>query len=95
MRLFGGARITDARVRWWFLTTASVPQLLPLLEGFGQGVSVELDARGRPTRTLNHLLKVFMVDAQRRVREVYSVATLAPQAILNDLRTLAQEAVAG
>jgi hypothetical protein len=26
------------------------------------------------------------------VREVYSVATLAPQAIVNDLRTLAMEA---
>jgi len=92
MRLFGGERIGDARVRWWFLTTASVARLLPLLEGFGQDVTVETDARGRPTRTLNHLLKVFTVDAKRQVREVYSVATLAPQAIVNDLRTLAMEA---
>jgi len=94
MRLLGGARITDPRVRWRFLTTASVPRLLPLLEGFGQDVSVELDARGRPTRTLNHLLKVFVVDGRRGVREVYGVPTLAPQAILNDLRTLALEAAA-
>ena len=92
MRLFGGERIGDPRVRWWFLTTASVPRLLPLLEGFGQDVSVETDSLGRPTRTLNHLLKVFCVDAKRQVREVYSVATLAPQAIINDLRTLAMQA---
>lgn len=95
MRQFGGERIDDPRVRWWFLTTASVPRLLPLLEGFGQDVSVEVDARGRPTRTLNHLLKIFTVDARRQVREVYSVATLAPQAIVNDLRTLAMEATQG
>jgi cytochrome oxidase Cu insertion factor (SCO1/SenC/PrrC family) len=94
MRLLGGARIDDEQVRWWFLTTASVPRLLPLLEGFGQDVSVELDARGRPTRTLNHLLKVFVVDARRQVREVYGVPTLAPQAIVNDLRTLALEVAA-
>lgn len=92
MRRYGGERVDDPRVRWWFLTTASVARLLPLLEGFGQDVSVEVDARGRPTRTLNHLLKVFTVDARRQVREVYSVATLAPQAIVNDLRTLVLEA---
>jgi cytochrome oxidase Cu insertion factor (SCO1/SenC/PrrC family) len=95
MRLFGGERIADSRLRWWFLTTASVRRLMPLLEGFGQDVSVELDARGNPTRTLNHMLKVFAVDARRQVREVYSVPTLAPQAVLNDLRTLALEAAAG
>lgn len=95
MRLFGGERIADPRLRWWFLTTASVPRLLPLLEGFGQDVSVETDTRGRPTRTLNHLLKIFTIDARRQVREVYSVATLAPQAIVNDLCTLAMEAAPG
>jgi len=53
---------------------------------------VEIDAQGRATRTLNHLLKIFLVDAQRQVREVYSVATLAPVAIVNDLHTLRIEA---
>lgn len=94
MRLLGGKRISDSRVRWWFLTTASVPRLLPLLDGFGQDVSVELDARRQPTRTLNHLLKVFVVDARRQVREIYGVPTLVPQAVINDLRTLASEATA-
>lgn len=91
MALYGGDRIRDSRVRWHFLTTASVARLLPLLDGFGQDVSVETDARGRATRTLNHLLKIFLVDADLNVREIYSVATLAPQAIVNDLRTLALE----
>jgi protein SCO1 len=91
MRLFGGERVADARVRWHFLTTASVPALLPLLRGFGQDVSVELDAKGQPTRTLNHMLKLFLVDTSLQVREIYSVATLDPRAILNDLRTLQAE----
>jgi protein SCO1/2 len=95
MRILGGSRVDNSRVRWWFLTTASVARLMPLLEGFGQDVSVESDANGRPTRTLNHLLKLFLVDAARDVREIYSVGTLSPQAIVNDLRTLAGESVTG
>jgi cytochrome oxidase Cu insertion factor (SCO1/SenC/PrrC family) len=91
MRLYGGERIADPRLRWHFLTTASVPQLMPLLEGFGQDVTVEVDTRGRPTRTLNHMLKLFLVDARLQVREIYSVATLDSQALLNDLRTLQLE----
>lgn len=92
MRLYGGERARDERVRWQFLTTASVPALLPTLRGLGQDVTVETDARGRTTRTLNHLLKLFLVDEALQVREIYSVATLEPQAIVNDLRTLHMDA---
>ncbi len=88
MRLYGGERALDAQVRWQFMTTASVPALLPLLRGFGQDVSIETDAKGRATRTLNHMLKLFLIDEALQVREIYSVATLEPQAIVNDLRTL-------
>ena len=91
MRLFAGAYATDPRVRWQFLTTASVPALLPLLDGFGQDVSVEMGTDGKPARTLNHLLKLFLVDARLQVREIYSIATLAPQALLNDMQTLRME----
>lgn len=91
MRLFAGERAHDRRVRWQFLTTANVPALLPLLKGFGQDVSVETGAAGKPTRTLYHVLRVFLVDGALAVREIYSVATLAPEAVLVDLRTLRLE----
>lgn len=91
MALFAGERAGDARVRWHFLTTASVRALLPVLAGFGQDVSVESGPDGQPVRTLNHLLKVFLVDARLQLREIYGVATLAPEAVLVDLRTLALE----
>jgi len=83
--------LSGNRLQWRFLTSASVPALLPLLRGFGQDVSVEFDAKGQPTRTLNHMLKVFLVDESLQVREIYSVATLDPQAVVNDLRTLQME----
>jgi cytochrome oxidase Cu insertion factor (SCO1/SenC/PrrC family) len=88
MARYGHAFLSEPRLRWQFLTTASVHRLLPLLEGFGQDVSVELDARGRPTRTLNHQLKVFLVDGALDVREIYGVETLDVAVLVNDLRTL-------
>lgn len=91
MAIYGHGQVDPARLRWHFLTTASVAKLLPLLDGLGQDVSVETDARGRPTRTLNHLLKVFLIDSQLWVREVYSVATLDTAVLMNDLRSLAKQ----
>jgi protein SCO1 len=91
MRMYGHGQADAARVRWRFLTTASVPKLLPLLDGLGQDVSVETDARGKSTRTLNHLLKVFLIDPQLWVREIYSVSTLDVAALVNDMKTVALE----
>lgn len=89
MRLYGGRYANPAGApRWHFLTTGSVAELAPLLDGFGQDVSVELDARGRPTRVFNHMLKVFLIDAQGQVREIYSTAFLLPDVMFNDIQTL-------
>lgn len=95
MGFYGRGQVDERRLQWRFLTTASVPRLLPLLQGLGQDVTVETDARGRPTRTLNHLLKLFLIDTRLWVREIYGVATLDPAALVNDLRTLALEAGRG
>jgi protein SCO1 len=54
-------------------------------------VTVEMDAKGQPTRTLNHMLKLFLVDERLRVREIYSVGTVDAQAVINDMRTLKME----
>jgi protein SCO1 len=76
---------------WRFLTAQSVGQLLPVLEDFGQDVSIERAADGTPTRTLHHMLKVFLIDRGAMVREIYSLAYLQPEVIFNDLQTLLLE----
>ncbi len=73
---------------WQFLTAPSVPALLPVLDDFGQDVSVDVDEHGRPTRALHHMLKVFLIDRRGVVREIYSLAYLQPAVIFNDIRTL-------
>jgi protein SCO1/2 len=82
----------DPAFEWRFLTARRVPELLPVLDDFGQDVSVELDESGRATRTLHHMLKMFLIDARGEVREIYSLAFLQPQVMFNDIKTLALEA---
>ncbi len=82
---------SDERFEWQFLTAPSVPDLLPVLDDLGQDVSVEVDAQGRATRALHHMLKVFLIDPHGSVREIYTLAYLQPEVMLNDIRTLVGE----
>ena len=76
---------------WQFFTARSMTELAPLLDGFGQDVRIESDAAGRPTRAINHMLKLFLIDSSGVVREIYSLAFLHPEAMLNDIQTLLME----
>ena len=79
---------SESRFEWRFLTARSVAALLPVLDDFGQDVSVEVGDGGRARRALHHMLKVFLIDRRRRVREIYSLAYIQPEVMLNDIRTL-------
>jgi protein SCO1/2 len=76
---------------WFFLTTRSLRELAPILDGFGQEIEVERTAAGGATRTISHMLKLFLIDRQGKVREIYSTAYLHPETMLNDIRTLVME----
>jgi protein SCO1 len=76
---------------WQFFTARTMGELSPLLDGFGQDVRVETDATGRPTRAINHMLKLFLIDTVGSVREIYSLAFVHPEVMLNDIRTLLME----
>lgn len=79
-------------VEWRFLTTRSHRELLPILAGYGQDVDVALDPRtGDVSGVLNHQLKVFLIDANHRVREIYSTAYLLPKVVMNDILTVLRE----
>jgi cytochrome c peroxidase/protein SCO1/2 len=97
MRQYAGSRAVDKGngLRWYFLTTRSARELMPLVEGFGQDVVSTVDrSSGRPRRELSHVLKVFLIDPKGDVREIYSSAFLHPQTVLNDIETLLREAPA-
>ena len=85
------AEVPDTGVEWAFLTTELPRTLVPLLDGFGQDVRVELDAHGRAAGPLAHVLKVFLIDTRGMVREIYTTSYLYPEVILNDIKTLRLE----
>ncbi|WP_310452192.1 SCO family protein [Sulfuritalea sp.] len=93
LALYGGDH-SGARqhLAWDFLTTRSRRELLPILHGFGQDVGVDIDkATGKPVGTYSHVLKVFLIDRQRMVREIYTTDYLLPAMVLNDIKTLLME----
>jgi cytochrome oxidase Cu insertion factor (SCO1/SenC/PrrC family) len=97
MRSYGGIDARpDARPRWHFLTSRSARELNPVLRGFGQDVrasDVEAASGGAMTARapLEHLLKIYLVDQQGTVREIYSPAFLQASAMLTDIRSLVRE----
>ncbi len=94
MRRYAGSRVTekDGGLRWYFLTTGSARELMPLVEGFGQDIRITFDRSGaRPRRELSHVLKVFLIDRMGDVREIYTSTFLYPRIVLNDIETLLME----
>ncbi|MFD2114052.1 cytochrome c peroxidase [Thiorhodococcus fuscus] len=90
MRLYG-AGFQGGPADWRFLTAASDAALAPVLDAYGQGVNRLYDAQGRPSGRFAHVLRVFLIDPERRIRNIYSVSFLHPDLLLADLRTLMLE----
>lgn len=85
MRQYAGEQASRG-IDWQFLTTRSERSLVPLLDGFGQ--DVRAGANGGAGETLTHVLKVFLIDPQGMIREIYSTAYLYPEVVLADIETL-------
>ncbi len=73
---------------WHFLTAPSERAIRPVLEGYGQDRTQVYDEQGRFTGRYRHVLKVFLVDREGYVRNIYSTGFLVPQVVVNDIKTL-------
>ncbi len=76
---------------WRFLTTASTGALSPILEGYSQPIQREFDEQGRATGQFAHLLRVFLIDRMKRIRNIYSSSFLHADVVVNDMRSLLLE----
>jgi len=73
---------------WRFLTARNQLALNPVLESYRQWVAPERDAEGRVLGTISHLLRVYLIDDQRRIRNIYDADFLHPEILVNDLLTV-------
>jgi cytochrome oxidase Cu insertion factor (SCO1/SenC/PrrC family) len=79
---------------WSFLTTRSRTELQPILDAYGQAVDKKRNPLD-PTGPLNHVLRVFLMDRDGNIRNIYSSDTLDPRLVIADVRTLLMEPKAG
>jgi cytochrome oxidase Cu insertion factor (SCO1/SenC/PrrC family) len=82
---WAGGRKTSAE--WYFITTRSQSELRPILDAYGQAVDKKQNPAD-PTGPLNHTLRVFLIDRDGHIRNIYSSGTLDPRLVLADVKTL-------
>lgn len=80
--------LADDTIDWRFLTTASETDLRPILDRYRQTVQKVYDDQGRFTGTFSHILRVYLIDRDRQLRNIYSVSFLHPDTLINDIKTL-------
>jgi cytochrome oxidase Cu insertion factor (SCO1/SenC/PrrC family) len=83
-------REQKAGCEWRFVTAKLFSDLQPVLEAYGQAVDKRPNPAD-PQGPLYHILRVFLIDREGRIRNIYSSATLDPRLILADVKTLLLE----
>lgn len=85
-----GQELQEKGVEWRFLTTRSEQDLQPILERYKQNIQKVYDAQGKFTGTFSHILRVYLIDKNKQLRNIYSVEFLHPDTVFNDIKTLLQ-----
>ena len=75
-----------AESEWRFARAGSEDGLRRLLKAYDQSIVVEPDGS-----TLSHILRVFLIDTEQNIRNVYSVSFLHADTLISDIRTILAE----
>jgi cytochrome c peroxidase len=86
-----GAALAPEGADWAFLTAASEQALTPILEAYGQSVRKEYDENGKPLGTISHILRVYLIDREKRIRNIYSSSFLHADTVTSDIQTVLRE----
>ena len=73
---------------WQFLTTRDESALQQILNAYQQNIQKIVDEKGQFTGTYSHLLRVYLIDTDKNVRNIYSVDFLHADTVINDIKTL-------
>ena len=76
---------------WHFLTGATPADLQPVLADFHQPVAKLWQEDGNWSGLFRHVLKVYLLDADHHVRNIYSTGLFNAQLVLNDIETVLLE----
>ena len=90
MRLYG-KDLSYINADWDFLTTKTTTELNPILNSYDQPVIRKFKDGGGYDGVESHLLRVFLIDDKKLIRNVYNVDFLHPDLLINDIKTLLLE----
>lgn len=79
-------RDADKKLPWQVLTARDQVALQPILDGFGQVVN-----RSGDQETINHVLRMYLVDRQGQIRNIYGLGLIDPRLLMSDVETLLRE----
>ena len=86
-----GAQFQDPEADWQFLTTKGAETLDPILRAYDQWVIRDFNENGEYQGTMSHILRVFLVDQDKRIRNIYSTSFLHADTVVNDVKSLIME----
>ena len=78
----------EPKCDWRFLTAVNNASLKPVLEDFGQTAIPVVTEEGEETGQFRHVMKVYLVDGQGDVRNIYSAGLFDERLLLNDVQTV-------
>jgi len=87
MNLYG-KDLSYINADWSFLTTNSSKKLDYILAEYDQPVIRKYTENGEYAGVQSHLLRVFLIDDNKLIRNVYNVDFLHPDLLINDIKTL-------
>jgi len=91
MKEYGQSILGDSDMDWWFLTTRSDDTIKPILDAYQQSVVADGVSEDGVARKFSHLLRVYLIDRNKKVRNIYSLSFLHPDILINDIKTLLME----
>ena len=80
----------ESGCEWRFATAKSRADLESILNAYGQAVDKRSN-QADPQGPLYHILRVFLIDRDGRIRNIYSSGTLDVRLVLADVKTLLLE----
>ena len=83
-----GKHFRRGAVDWRFLTAGSEDILNPILDDYDQSVIRDRGPDGEALTTMSHILRVYLIDADKRIRNIYSPSYLHPDILYADIRTV-------
>ncbi len=83
-----GRSFQNTSLDWQFLTTRSEQELAPILHNYQLSVQKINTDDGKFTGKFTHALKVFLIDEQQKIRNIYSADFLHPETLLSDINAL-------